>query len=66
MILWAEEMPHGLKVAGPQSEPHATRSLCQIRESTNINPDNLRHRRKPPDFDSACKVQESDNRGFPI
>ncbi len=66
MILSAEATPHGRRVAGPQSEPHATRSLCQIRESTSTNPENLRHRRKPPDFDSACKVQESDNRGFPI
>ena len=66
MISWAEAVLPALKVAGPRSEPHATRSLCQIRESTSTNPENLRHRRKPPDFDSACKVQESDNRGFPI
>jgi hypothetical protein len=66
MISWAEAVLIALKVAGPRSEPHATRSLCQIRESTSTNPENLRHRRKPPDFDSASKVQESDNRGFPI
>lgn len=66
MISWAEAMLRALRAAGPQSEPHAIRSLCQIRESTSTNPENLRHRRKPPDFDSACKVQEFDNRGFPI
>jgi hypothetical protein len=66
MISWAEAVLPALRVAGLPSEPHATRSLCQIRESTSTNPENLRHRRKPPDFDSACKVQESDNRGFPI
>ena len=28
-------------------------------------PRNLWHRRKPPDFDSAYKVQKSENRGSP-
>ena len=30
------------------------------------NSHNLRHRRKPPDFDSACKVSLSRESRFPI
>jgi hypothetical protein len=46
--------------------PYLTRWLCQIGDTATIEPGTFGHRRKPPDFDSACKIQDSGNRGFPF
>jgi hypothetical protein len=48
-------------VFNPDSPP----SLCQIGETTIAKPINLRPKSKPPDFDSAYKIQEPENRVFP-